>query len=349
VKRREFITLLGGAAAAWPLAARAQQQPKVLRIGIASANPRSFSTWVAFERRLRELGYVDGRNLTFEFIHLSKNLDQSKVAMRELINRKVDMIVDAGEIATLQAAMSQTRTMPIIMLAVAYDPLAAGYIESLARPGGNVTGVFLRRPELIEKQLEVLAEAFPGRRRLALLWDGSNEASFRTVEETAQKVRFDLQSLRLENPPYDFIAAFAKLAEDKPEVVFVLSSVFFNEHAQEIAQLAIRHALPTMFTSRRYVQARGAIVLRSGHTRHVSAGRRLCRSGRERVEAGGLDSRAAGASVSGLSDCFLRRVRDTSPYRSAPLVQQARSNRPPTAASLILQRCTHDREEPEGS
>jgi ABC-type uncharacterized transport system substrate-binding protein len=258
MRRREFITFLGGAAA-WPLAARAQQQPKVLRIGIASANPRSFSTWVAFERRLRELGYVDGRNLTFEFIHLSKNLDQSKVAMRELINRKVDMIVDAGEIATLQAAMSQTRTMPIIMLAVAYDPLAAGYIESLARPGGNVTGVFLRRPELIEKQLEVLAEAFPGRRRLALLWDGSNEASFRTVEETAQKVRFDLQSLRLENPPYDFIAAFAKLAEDKPEVVFVLSSVFFNEHAQEIAQLAIRHALPTMFTSRRYVQAGGLL------------------------------------------------------------------------------------------
>jgi putative tryptophan/tyrosine transport system substrate-binding protein len=263
MKRRAFIAVLGGAAA-WPLAAGAQhQQQKMLRIGIASANPRTFSTWVAFEERLRELAYVDGRSLTFEFIHIGRNLDRANEAMRELVNRRVDMIVDAGEKATLQAAMSATRTLPIIMLAVAYDPLAAGYVTSLAHPTGNVTGVFLRRPELIEKQLEVLAEAFPGRRRVAVLWDTSiaaDESSFRAVEQTAQNLNLDVQSLRLENPPYDFIAAFAKLAEERSEVVFVLSSVFFNERAQEIAQLAIRHGLPTMFTSRRYVHAGGLLA-----------------------------------------------------------------------------------------
>jgi putative ABC transport system substrate-binding protein len=257
MRRRDFITLIGSTAAAWPRAVRAQQH-KMLRIGIASTNPRSFSTWVAFERRLRELGYVDGRNLAFEYIHLGKNLERSNAAMRELVDRKIDIIVEGGEQATLQAAMSATRTLPIIMFAVTYDPVAAGYVASLARPGGNVTGVFLRRPELIEKQLEVLAEAFPGRRRLGVLWD--DEALFRAVEQVAQKLPFDVQSFRLEHPPYDFIATFAKLADDKSEVVFVLSSVLFNEHAQEIAQLATRHALPTMFTSRRYVDAGGLLA-----------------------------------------------------------------------------------------
>jgi putative tryptophan/tyrosine transport system substrate-binding protein len=257
MRRREFLGIVGGTPLAWPLAARAQQH-KMLRIGTASANPRNFSTWVAFEQRLHELGYVDGRNLTFEFIHLGKNLGRSNAAMRELVDRKVDMIVDGGEQATLQAAMSATRTLPIIMFAVTFDPVAAGYVASLPRPGGNVTGVFLRRPELIEKQLEVLAEAFPGRRRLAVLWD--DEYSFRAVEQVAQKFPFDVQSFRLEHPPYDFIATFVKLAEDKSAIVFVLSSVLFNEHAQEIAQLAIRHALPTMFTSRRYVDAGGLLA-----------------------------------------------------------------------------------------
>jgi putative tryptophan/tyrosine transport system substrate-binding protein len=158
VKRREFITLLGGAAAAWPMAMHGQEIRKVLRVGTASTFPQNFPLWVAFRARLRELGYVEGQTIVFETLELA---DHSEIAeaMTELVRRNVDIIVDAGEEVTLKAAMTATTTVPIVMLAVTYDPVVQGYVSSISRATGNVTGLYLRRPELVEKQIGFLTGA----------------------------------------------------------------------------------------------------------------------------------------------------------------------------------------------
>src|ERR1700676_568818 len=154
MKRRQFITFLGGAAAS-PVAARAQASPKMVRVGLAQPDLRTFAANVAFEQRLHELGYMEGRNLAIEFIQVGTQIDRYDEPMRELVRRKVDIILAAGEDQALKAAMAATRSLPIVMVAVGYDPVARGYVTSIARPTGNVTGVFLSRPELVGKQMEL--------------------------------------------------------------------------------------------------------------------------------------------------------------------------------------------------
>ena len=173
--RREVITLLGGATVAWPLAGRTQTRPKMLRVGAVSPNPRTFVAWVTFERRMRELGYAEGQNLAVEYIHVGNRSDRYDEAMRELVRRKIDVIVTSNDLA-VKAAVAATSSVPIVMIAVAFDPVERGIVTSIARPTGNVTGVFFRRPELVEKQMEVFAETFPERTRLGVLWD-SNSAN----------------------------------------------------------------------------------------------------------------------------------------------------------------------------
>jgi putative tryptophan/tyrosine transport system substrate-binding protein len=153
VNRREFITLLGGAAT-WPLAARAQQVPKMFRVGSLSlALSRSGGLWVPIEQGLRELGYVEGQNLAVEYINLNGRIDGVGEAMQELVRRKVDVIVSLGNEINLKAALAATRTIPIVMVALDFDPLALGYVTNLARPTGNVTGLFLQQIELSAKRV----------------------------------------------------------------------------------------------------------------------------------------------------------------------------------------------------
>ena len=136
MKRREFITLLGGAVAAWPLAARAQQAPpRILRVGTASPNTRTFPFWMAFDQRMRELGYLEGQNLAFEFIHTGDRVDRMSEAIRDLVRRKVDIIVESsGTEQGLKEAIAATSTLPIVMIAIQYDPIALGHVDSVARP-----------------------------------------------------------------------------------------------------------------------------------------------------------------------------------------------------------------------
>src|SRR6516165_9430342 len=149
MKRREFITLLGGATAAWPLAASAQPLPKMLRVGaVGVSNPRSGGLWAVIEQGLRELGYVEGQNLAVEYINLNGRIDGIGEAMQELVRRKVDVVVSLGNEINLKSALAATRTLPIVMVALDFDPLALGYVTNLARPTGNVTGVFLQQIEL---------------------------------------------------------------------------------------------------------------------------------------------------------------------------------------------------------
>jgi ABC-type uncharacterized transport system substrate-binding protein len=260
--RREFIAFLGGAGAASPIAAPGQQAPKTLRIGAASTFSKNFPLWVAFRTRLRELGYIEGQNLVFEFLELGNQVVQGSTisaAMEELAHqRKVDIIVEAGEEVSLQAAMA-TATLPIVMLAVTYDPVARGYVSSIARPNGNVTGLFLRRPEFVEKQIGLVRSNFAETTRLAVLWDAQTADQFRAAERVAKSLPLELQPLKLENPPYDFDAAFEVISRRSPQMVLVLSSSIFALHRLRLAELATRYRLPTMFTSKAYVQAGGLL------------------------------------------------------------------------------------------
>jgi putative ABC transport system substrate-binding protein len=260
MRRREFVTLLGGAAAAsWPLAARAQQAPpRMLRVGTASPNPRAFIGWVAFDRRMRELGYIERQNLAFEFIDTGDRVDRMSEANQELVRRKVDVIVESsGNERGLKAALAATGTLPIVMIAIQYDPVALGHVSSIARPTGNVTGLYLRRPELVEKQVEILAQASPGKTRLGVLWDTNSPDQLAAAERAAAALKLELRPLELKNPPYDFVAAFRTLAERGSQMLLVLSSVYFNRDRPHIAGLAMQHGLPTMLSSKLYVQAGG--------------------------------------------------------------------------------------------
>jgi ABC-type uncharacterized transport system substrate-binding protein len=254
--RRAFITLLGGAAAAWPMAMHGQEIRKVLRVGTASTFPKNFPLWVAFRARLRELGYVENQTIVFESLELA---DHSEIAeaMTELVRRNVDIIVDAGEEVTLKAAMTATTTVPIVMLAVTYDPVVQGYVSSISRATGNVTGLYLRRPELVEKQIGFLTGALPRAARLAVLGDANSWNQYRSVEQIAHSLNLNVQPVQLEQLPYDFDVAFRTMAKDKAEMLLVLSSSLFGLQRSRIADLAIQHRLPTMFTSKTYAHAGG--------------------------------------------------------------------------------------------
>src|SRR6266702_7737798 len=159
MKRREFITLLGGAAA-WPLAARAQQQPKMLRVGFVGMQPRESPLYTNFLRRMAELGYQEGRNFTFDYIQ-TPNVDGYDKSYQELAARKPDVFLAVGNEPALRAALSAADGKPIAFLAVDFDPLAKGYVANLSHPGGNVTGIFVRQLELAAKRVAITREAFP--------------------------------------------------------------------------------------------------------------------------------------------------------------------------------------------
>jgi putative ABC transport system substrate-binding protein len=255
MKRRKFIALLGGAAT-WPLFARAQERPKPLRIGTVSLNRRASAQRLAFEQRLRELGYIEGQNLVIEYINTPEHPDRLDQAARELVQRNVDIIVLENHI-TLKSVMSATSTLPIVIIATSFDPVTLGVVASIAQPGGNITGFYVRRPELVEKQIGLLAETFPARTRLGVIWDAVSGEGFPAAERTAIALRWGLEPLKLEHPPYDFVAAFRSLAQRGAQMVLVLHSGLFTEDRAHIAALALQHGLPSMFTDKVYADAGG--------------------------------------------------------------------------------------------
>src|SRR5947199_3572895 len=158
--RREFITLIGGAAAAWPFAARGQPPRKTLKVGTVAGTPKSLPHWVAFERRMVELGYQEGRNFSFDFLQAA-SADEYESLYRNLAAREPDVILAIGPEIGLKSALAVTRTVPIVMIAIDYDPLALGYITSLARPSGNITGVVFQPIELAGKRIQLIKDGFP--------------------------------------------------------------------------------------------------------------------------------------------------------------------------------------------
>jgi putative ABC transport system substrate-binding protein len=258
--RRKFIAGLGCASIAWPLAARAQPLGRTARIGLlqtAPDDPVNGPGYPAFLDELKKSGFSEGQNLTIEAVRVDQNAQRLFAETADLVRSSVELLVAVGPEIALQAAMAASRTIPIVMWAINYDPIAHGYVKSLARPGGNITGIVSLQTELAAKQVELLTQALPGRTRLAVLWDGLSADQFAAAERQARSLRLDVQSLKLENPPYDFDAAFRSLAEGSPQMLLVLSSPYFGPYRAHIAELAIQQRLPTMFIFKGYVQAGG--------------------------------------------------------------------------------------------
>jgi putative ABC transport system substrate-binding protein len=262
VKRRQFITLLGGTAVALPLIARAQPADRIARVGFFGADrsaPLPDTTYRAFIDELQIHGFKNGQNLIVDYRRVEQDLPALSADAAELVRSNVNVLVTQGTEPALQAALGATRTLPIVMMAANYDPFASGYVKSLARPDGNVTGVFLRQTELAEKQTELLWQAFPDRTHIGILWDAISAPQFNAAERRAKIFGLQVYSLKLENPPYDFEAAFGSLAAASTETLLVLSSPHFISARGQIVQLAIQHRMPTMFIFRTYVEAGGLL------------------------------------------------------------------------------------------
>jgi putative ABC transport system substrate-binding protein len=260
IARRSLVALVGGAAVAWPLVASAQQQAgRVYRIGVLGPSldtPTNALQFRAFIGELNKLGFSEGSNLIVEY----RRVDDPRgafVTAAELLRSKIDLVWANGPEIALQAVIGASGFIPVVFLAVNYDPIARGYVKSLAQPGGNITGVFLRQPELAAKQLELLTQAFPDKTRLAVVWDALSADQFAAAEQAARPLRLEVRSMKLEQVPYNFASAFSTLAERSAQMVLVLSSPFFTEHRAQIAEAARNHRLPAMFTFKSYVHAGG--------------------------------------------------------------------------------------------
>jgi ABC-type uncharacterized transport system substrate-binding protein len=256
MRRREFITLLGGAAAAWPLAARAQQGGKKYTVGILSAGTTS-PLITPFSAALRELGWVEGENVVFEHRYAQNWLERLPELAADLVRLKVDVIVAIGTLAP-QAAKQATTTIPIVMTA-AGDPLGSGLVASLARPGGNVTGMSLMAPDLGGKRLELLKEVLPRISRVAVLWNATNPYAalvFKETEVGGQTLGIEVQSLDVRAPD-DFDGTFEAARRQHPEALITVEDPLTFSHRKRIADFTAEQQLPSLHGVREFVAAGG--------------------------------------------------------------------------------------------
>ena len=256
MRRREFVTLLGGAAA-WPLAARAQQRLEMLRIGTISTLARERPTWRAFEQRLRELGYVEGDNLAVDY-SIERNFHLYASATQEMIRRKVDIIIATSN-DVLKLAMAATNTLPIVMVALDFDPFRLGYLTSVARPTGNVTGVFLQQVELSLKRLQILKEAFPTIEAATVFWDHRSAYQWQETQDAAASLGLRLAGIELRDLPYDYDQALARIPSDHRDTLLVMASPLFFDDRQRLADFARRQRIASVFGQREHVDAGGLL------------------------------------------------------------------------------------------
>jgi putative tryptophan/tyrosine transport system substrate-binding protein len=263
MRRREAISLVGVGVTACQLVARtatAHTQAKMLRVGIVSpVSPRTASQWVAFDNRMRRLGYVDGQNLVVEFLPLHGELDRLGDAMRELVVRKVDVIIAFGPEAALKAAMAATNTIPIVMVAIDYDPIALGYVPGLARPTANVTGVFFQQIELSMKRLELAKQAFTGRNAATVFWDRPSADQWRAMQSASSVLGLRLAGIELRETPYDYERALSEAPDEYRGALIVTMAPLFFRDRQRLADLALRNRMASMFGTREFVEVGGLV------------------------------------------------------------------------------------------
>ena len=257
MRRREFIALLGSAAVAWPLAARAQQSAMPVIGFLNSGAPDLFAHLLsAFRRGLGETGYVEGQNVTIEYRWAQGANDRLSALAADLVGRQVNVIVANAPAAP--AAKAATATIPIVFLS-GFDPVESGLVESLSRPGGNLTGITALGVELGPKRLELLHEVLPTRTVIALLVNPegrSAEIQSRQIAVAAYARGLDLHVLHA-SAAHEFGAAFKNLSEGGAGGLVISADAFFNSRAPEIAALALRHAVPAIYQYREFVASGG--------------------------------------------------------------------------------------------
>ena len=258
MKRREFMALLGGVAAVWPLAARAQQ-PAVPVIGVLStrapgADPHLLT---ALHRGLKEAGFVDGQNLRIEYRFAANQYDRLPTLAADLVGRRVVLIVSMGTPAA-PAARAATATIPVVF-GVGDDPVQLGLVESLAHPRGNLTGVTTLSGELGSKRLELLRELVPTAALVGVLVNPTNvnaEVVLKDLQTAARAIGLQIHLLRA-STEHEIESAFATLLELRTEGLMVGTDPFFNSRSEQLARLALRHAVPTVFQFREFAVAGG--------------------------------------------------------------------------------------------
>src|SRR5215510_3293772 len=257
MKRRAFITLLGSAAA-WPLAARAQQATKLPTVGFLGATtPSAQSQWTAaFVQRLRELDWIEGRNIAIAYRWMEGRNERAAEIAAEFVRLRVDVIVVQGTAAVVQARQA-TSVIPIVF-ALAGDPVGSGLVESLARPGGNVTGLSGQQADLAAKRLELLRDVVPSLRRLAIIANIGNPYAVLELGQVQEAARaLDLEAATPEIRRAEDVAPTFKALKGRTDALYVLNDPLINTNRVRVITLALGARLPTMHGSRDHVEAGG--------------------------------------------------------------------------------------------
>src|SRR5262245_41634368 len=252
MRRREFITLLGGAAAAWPLAGHAQQPPMPVVGFLNSQSPDTLADRLrGFHRGLKENGFVEGENVSIDYRWAENQVDRLPVLAAELVRRRGGGIATSGGPGVVLAAKAATTTIPIVFV-VPEDPVRSGLVASLARPDGNATGINLLTLELVAKRLELLREMVPGAVRVAVLVNQANaafaETTSKDMEPAARAMGLQIQFLKA-STSREIDAAFVTLARQRPDALFVGSDPFFTSRRVQLANAAAHHSIVATFGS----------------------------------------------------------------------------------------------------
>jgi putative tryptophan/tyrosine transport system substrate-binding protein len=256
MRRRTFITLLGGAAAAWPLGVRAQQPGKLPTIGFLGADPAGWRPWTdAFVGQLRKLGWIEGRTIAIEYRWSEGRPERATEIAAEFVRLKVDVIVTSG--TAVPTVKQATAVIPIVF-AIAIDPVGGGLIASLARPGGNVTGLSVQQTDIAGKRLELLREVVPRLRRVAIMVDvgfAQGVLEMGEVEATARTLGLEVTPLEIRRAE-DIAAAFTAL-KAQADALYVVVNALVSTNRTRIITLALGARLPTIFNTRDFVQVGG--------------------------------------------------------------------------------------------
>jgi putative ABC transport system substrate-binding protein len=257
LRRRQFITLLGGAAAAWPLAARAQQTAPIVGVVVIRSPEDSVGRADAFRKGLSEAGYVEGQNVIVEYHWLDGRYDRLPSLMADLVLRRVAVIATPGQTATAQAAKAATTTIPIVF-GVGDDPVKLGLVTSLARPGGNATGINFFTGEVAAKRLGLFHDLIPKAARIAMLVNPANhpiaELLLRDLPEAARALGLQIQVFNA-STSREIEAAFAAIVRDRADALFIAPDAFFSSRRSQFVTLASRDRMPTSCSSREMVEA----------------------------------------------------------------------------------------------
>ena len=257
MRRREFITLIGGATVVWPVMARAQQQPKMLHVGFVGIQRREAPVYTNFLKRMAELGYQEGRNFTFDYIQ-TPDVEGYESNYRELAARKVDVFLAVGTERALRAALLAADGKPIVLLAIDFDPVARGYVASLSRPGGSVTGIFVRQLELAAKRVEIAREAFPRATVVGIAFDTISREQRDASAEAARKLGLEPRMIEIKGEQ-GYAGAFGAMDNAPGQPIILPAGPIFLRDRAAIAQALLERRIPSVAAFRENMEA-GALI-----------------------------------------------------------------------------------------